>query len=217
MRNRIFFFISVVILAFVVAYVVTLSTKSNTVDTEEVSRKEVVTDKSLAEELGKAKTPYFYQVTQAELTKEELEMTDRLKNAVGVSQPINDLFVIVTQKEKNKVRYITEVQEEDNTVKVYLRLVDAEKDGESVLFGRIDGFSAEKQSVWFLDAETREPIQLEDLNAQVSNEVKESVEATTIETTDENAKGSIKIDTPATEEQEEPNEEGKPEEKSDKK
>lgn len=161
--------------------------------TEQVAKDEK-SDKELAKELGKAEKPVFSQITEKDLTKEEAKVVNILKNATGVNLQGEDLFIVVPKKGENKVRFITEVQEKDKVIKVYLKKVGAKEEGQDFLLGRVKDLQKEKYSVWFMDAETKEPIQLEDLDKAVKQESKEKSEKITIETDKEGASGSVKVD-----------------------
>lgn len=158
--------------------------------TEEVAKKEK-SDGELAKELGKAEKPLFTTITEDDLKKDEQKIVSILKNATGVNLHGDDLFIIVPKKGENKVRLITEVHEKDKVVKVYLKKVGAKEKGVDFMLGRVKDLKKEKYEVWFMDAETKEPIQLEDLEKEVKKDTKEKTEAITIETSEKGAKGSV--------------------------
>jgi len=158
--------------------------------TEEVAKK-AKSDEELAKELGKAVKPVFAQITEDKLTDDEKKIVKILKNATGVNLHGDDLFIIVPKKGENKVRFITEVHDKDKVIKVYLKKAGAKEEGQDFMLGRVKDLKKEKYEVWFMDAETKEPIQLEDLEKEVKKDTKEKAEATTVETEKEGAKGSV--------------------------
>jgi len=155
----------------------------------DVVKVESKTDKDLLEELGQAKDPIFTQITETDLDKEEKEFVDKLTHAVGVNLHGENLYIIVPKLGEEKVRHITEVHEEDNVVKVYVKKVDAKEDGSEMIIGRVANPENKKYELWFMDAETKAPLQLEDVEGENKASNDEKTEASNVETDDETAKG----------------------------
>lgn len=152
------------------------------------------TDEQLAKEIeetiGKTEKPLFANINETELTEEEQEMVSVLQNATGVNFIGEDLYVIVAKQGENKVRFITETIE-DNVVKVFLRKVDSKEEGFDVLLGRIPATESEGKEIWFIDAETNQPIQFEDLEEEVKKKNNEKSEATNVETSEKQEGDSV--------------------------
>lgn len=132
--------------------------------TEEVAKKEK-SDSELAKEIGKAEKPLFTEIKKEDLTKEQQEKLVYYKNAKGVNHFEDNIFLIVPEKDVYKVRYITEVHEDD-VIKVYLKKVSAKEEGSEMIIGKVNGYDATKEGnkeVWWMDAEENGIIQLEKL------------------------------------------------------
>lgn len=143
--------------------------------TEEVAKKEK-SDSELAKEIGKAEKPLFTEIKKEDLTKEQQEKLVYYKNAKGVNHFEDNIFLIVPERDLYKVRYITEVQEDD-VIKVYLKKVSPKEEGSEMIIGKVDGYDATKKGnkeVWWMDAEENGIIQLAKADEKENDSTKET-------------------------------------------
>ena len=132
---------------------------------EEVKKEQVKSQKEkvkdLAKEIGTVKNPLFKEVKLEDLKDDEKSLAKVLstaKDATGISKK-DDLFILVAQ-EGTDIRYVTETHE-DKKINVYLSKeeVDKKKNKNRVILAKVE--KSNEREIWFFDAKTREPIQLE--------------------------------------------------------
>lgn len=160
-------------------------------ETEEMKKKELSDDELkviIVEKHGKSEKPVFKLVDESSLTEKEQEQVKLHRNAVGVSYLGDNLFTIVANSKENTLRYITEASIDKENIHVFIRKDEAGSEGEGVLVGRIDGFDDMDEMVWFMDAETEQPIQLEDMESAVKKENDEKAEKADVEVKEEDKK-----------------------------